>query len=310
MQMRARRLGITGFLAALLFVGMTGCGKETVASAPPVASALAPSPGATNVAVNQAVTATFSQAMNSATINTSTFTLTGASGPVTGSVTYSAASVATFTPSANLAYNTVYTATITTGAANTLGIDTAANYTWTFTTMTPPPVVVSTIPANGATGVPATQALTATFNEAMSSATINGSLLPDRAWRSYSGCVTYNSTGFVATFTPSTNLAYGTAIQSYDYNRCTGLSGDWVSTSYSWTFTTGAPPLSSPIDNSRKCRHWCSSNSSTHGNIQLAAELHDAYIAGNNLHRYRPRRHACSIAGAVTCSGKRCYIYA
>src|ERR1700689_2220690 len=134
MQMRARRLGITGFLAALIFVGMTGCGKETVDSAPPVASALAPSPGATNVAVNQAVTATFSETMNPATVGTCTFTLTGASGPVTGTVTYSATgSVATFIPSANLAYNTVYTAILTTGAANTLGVDTAKNYTWTFT---------------------------------------------------------------------------------------------------------------------------------------------------------------------------------
>jgi hypothetical protein len=118
MQMRANRLGITGFLAALLFVGMTGCGKETVDSAPPVASALAPAPGATNVAVSGSVTATFSEPMNTTTVSTSTFTLAGADGPVAGAVSYTATgSVATFTPSANLAYNTVYTATITTGAA-------------------------------------------------------------------------------------------------------------------------------------------------------------------------------------------------
>jgi hypothetical protein len=78
MQMRANRLGITRFLVALLLVGVIGCGKETVDSAPPVASALAPSPGANNVAVNGSVTATFSETMNPATISTSTFTLTGA----------------------------------------------------------------------------------------------------------------------------------------------------------------------------------------------------------------------------------------
>ena len=245
MQMRTNRLPITGFLAALLFVGMTGCGKETVDSAAPVASALAPLPGATNVAVNQAVTATFSETMNPATISTSTFTLTGASGPVAGAVTYTATgSVATFTPSANLAYNTVYTATITTGVANTLGIDTAKNYTWTFTTIAPAPIVISTVPVRGAIGVPVTQALTATFNEAMSAATIDTSTFTlTGSGGTITGIVTYNSSGFVATFTPSTNLAYGTLYTATITTGAEDLAGTGLVTSYSWTFTTVAPPL-------------------------------------------------------------------
>jgi hypothetical protein len=245
MQMRANRLGITGFLAALLFVGMTGCGKETVDSAPPVASALAPAPGATNVAVSGSVTATFSEPMNTTTVSTSTFTLAGADGPVAGAVSYTATgSVATFTPSANLAYNTVYTATITTGAANTLGIDTAKNYTWTFTTMTPPPIVVSTVPASGATSVPVTQALTATFNEAMSPATIDTSTFTlTGPGGVITGAVTYNSSGFVATFTPGTNLAYSTVYRATITTGAEDLAGVGLVTSYSWTFTTLAPPL-------------------------------------------------------------------
>ncbi len=73
--------------------------------------------------INQALTATFSEAMNPATINAATFTLTGPGGVgVTGAVTYVAAgSVATFTPAANLASSTVYTATITTGAMDLAG---------------------------------------------------------------------------------------------------------------------------------------------------------------------------------------------
>ncbi|HSY35448.1 MAG TPA: Ig-like domain-containing protein [Acidobacteriaceae bacterium] len=182
--------------------------------------------------------------MKPATINTSTFTLTGASGPVTGSVTYSAGLVATFTPSANLSYNTVYTATITTGAANTLGIDTAQNYTWTFTTTTPPPTVVSTIPANGATGVPVTQALTATFNEAMSSATINASTFTlTGPGGVITAAITYNSSGFIATFTPATNLAYSTLYKATITTGAQDLAGTGLVTSYSWTFTTAAPPL-------------------------------------------------------------------
>jgi len=64
-------------------------------------------------AINQTVSATFSTAMNPATINGTTFTLQlpgGAS--VAGLVAYSAISNSlTFTPAANLAANTTFTAT-------------------------------------------------------------------------------------------------------------------------------------------------------------------------------------------------------
>ena len=83
---------------------------------------------------------TFSKAMNPATINTSTFTLTGPGGAsVAGTVTYVAATkIATFTPSISLASNTIFTATITTGAADTFGNTLAANVVWTFTTSVGP----------------------------------------------------------------------------------------------------------------------------------------------------------------------------
>jgi hypothetical protein len=96
------------------------------------------------------ITATFSKAMNAATINTSaganTFTLTAGGASVSGTVTYIAATmVATFTPSGSLAPSTLFTATITTGAHDTFGNALAANKVWTFTTPsacgTPPPVI-------------------------------------------------------------------------------------------------------------------------------------------------------------------------
>ena len=71
------------------------------------------------VAANSAVTATFSEDMDPATISTSTFTLTGPSGPVPATVTYDTASkTATLTPTSGsgLAFNTAYTVTIS-GAA-------------------------------------------------------------------------------------------------------------------------------------------------------------------------------------------------
>ena len=86
-----------------------------------------PANAATNVPINQAVSATFSEAINPLTITTATFGLTGPGGvTVTGTVTYDAVNfIATFTPTASLAGSSVYTATVTDGAtdlaANPLG---------------------------------------------------------------------------------------------------------------------------------------------------------------------------------------------
>jgi hypothetical protein len=61
---------------------------------------------------------TFSEAINPATINATSFTLTGPGGvAVAGTVTYvGSGSVATFTPTTSLAPNTTYVAMITTAA--------------------------------------------------------------------------------------------------------------------------------------------------------------------------------------------------
>ncbi len=99
-----------------------------------------PANGATGVAVNKVITATFSTVMDPATINASTFLLKQGTTSIPGTVTYSG-TTASFTPSSPLANNTVYTATITTGAKNTAGNALAADYVWSFTTVAviPPP---------------------------------------------------------------------------------------------------------------------------------------------------------------------------
>ncbi len=110
------------------------------ACAPPTAISVAPAVGATGICENTVVVSTFSVAMNPATINSTTFTLTAPGTPpvaVAGTVSYDAASAAaTFTPTSPLALNTLYTATITTGAQDIAGDPLASDYTWTFTTST------------------------------------------------------------------------------------------------------------------------------------------------------------------------------
>jgi hypothetical protein len=109
---------------------------------PPTVLSVAPAAGATSVSVTGAVTATFSEALNATSVNSSTFTLMQGTTSVAGSVSYSGVT-ATFTPSAPLANNTVYTATITTGVKDVAGNSMAAVKTWSFTTVAAAPAGMS-----------------------------------------------------------------------------------------------------------------------------------------------------------------------
>jgi subtilisin family serine protease len=91
-----------------------------------------PTNGANGVLVTDPITATFSKAMNSTTINSTNFYLNKG---VTGPVSYvSATKTAILTPSASLATNTVYTATVTTNVTDEAGNHLATAKTWNFTT--------------------------------------------------------------------------------------------------------------------------------------------------------------------------------
>ena len=134
----------------------TSLGPDTT---PPTVTSVFPFSGATGVDPATAITATFSEAMDPATISSST---TGSEGGgssfgtfelhdssnnlVTATVTYDATShVATLRPNAALALSTLYTALVKGGTVDPRVKDLAgnamtANYTWSFTiAATPPP---------------------------------------------------------------------------------------------------------------------------------------------------------------------------
>jgi len=98
------------------------------------------------------VVATFSEAMNPSTINTTTFTLSASGTPVAGTVIYDVSTyAATFTPNPpGLALDTTYTATVTTGAQDLAGDALAANKVWTFTTAATACTTVPTVPLGSA----------------------------------------------------------------------------------------------------------------------------------------------------------------
>lgn len=211
---------------------------------PPAVLSSVPATAAAGVPIGQVLSATFSMAMSAATVSATTFTVTGPGGTaVAGAVAYSGVT-ATFTPAAALAYNTLYTATITSGATNLAGTPLAANYVWTFTTITPPPLVVSTVAANGATGVPIGQMLSATFNEAMTCATLASPAATFTVTGPGLAAVTGTTacTGAVATFTPSNSLAVNTIYTATISTGAKSLAGTPMAANYVWTFRTLPAP--------------------------------------------------------------------
>jgi len=220
---------------------MAGCGREQASSpAFPAVVVTSPANGAVGVLLNATVSAGFSSVMAAATINTTTFTLTGPGGTaVAGAVTYSG-TTATFTPTATFAASSVYTATITTGATDPGGNPLAANFVWSFTTGLP--TVISTVPAAGATTVPVNTVVSATFTEPMNAATINGAtfILTGPGATPVAGVVTY--AGSTATFTPTLVLAGSTLFTATITTGAKDPAGAGLAANFVWTFTTAPPP--------------------------------------------------------------------
>lgn len=138
-------------------------------------SSTSPANGDDDAAVNRAIAAMFSEAMDDSTITTATFTVSDSSGNISGTVSYSDRT-AELIPSSTLAPNTTYTAVITTGVKDNAGNNMASAYMWSFTTGTSTdnvvPLVSATSPANGATGVAYNGEIAATFSEIMSASTL------------------------------------------------------------------------------------------------------------------------------------------
>jgi hypothetical protein len=128
--------------AALLLSHVVACGQSVTAGSDdfgarttPTVVRNVPEYDAINVPLNTNLSAKFSEAMERATVNEASFTLTaGPSGvPVPGTVFY-AGGQGVFWPAAHLASGKVYTATITTGAKSAFGVPLAAPHVWSFTT--------------------------------------------------------------------------------------------------------------------------------------------------------------------------------
>jgi len=165
-------------------------------------------PQSNGVGTDREIAVVFSEPMDPASINNSTFTIAG----MTGTVTYDATNkIGGFKPSPNFAPNTKYNASISVGAKDMSGTPLAAPYNFAFTTRatsdTSAPFVIAVNLVAGATCVPQNQKILATFDEQMDSLTINPSTF---LIVGVTSTVTYDVVTQIATLTPSANLAANT----------------------------------------------------------------------------------------------------
>lgn len=253
MRLKAFLVSMSILTASVL---LSGCGGEAGGGHwdkppvnPPVTSGVSsttPVNGATAVALNSTVGITFSEAMNPATINSTTFTVTQGGAVVPGAVTYSGVN-AVFTPTSALVTDKSYTATITTGAKDLSGNGAASNYSWSFSTGAGSatdiikPTVLSKTPLANATGVAINSKVSATFSEAMAPATLTTTTFTLKQGTTVvPGSVTYS--GVKAEFTPANPLAANTP---YTATITTGakdlaVPANALAADHVWSFTTAA----------------------------------------------------------------------
>jgi hypothetical protein len=254
--MKTKRLWMTAIAALFLAALIGGCKKDDfveVVGVCPVVISTDPANAATGVPLDKIITATFNEPMNPVTIIPEAFTLQGATkgaaSDMSGTLTYDGTnSTMSFTPDSKLEANTTYTATVVSSVKDLTGNALQVNYVWTFSTgSTLSPTVISTDPANNATGVFLNKTVTATFNQPMDPLTITATTFTIMQGATpVTGTVSY--TGTTASFKPSSDLTGSTIYTATITTGVKNVPGTTLANDYVWTFTTGtisAPKVSS-----------------------------------------------------------------
>jgi hypothetical protein len=211
--------------------------STSIATPPPVVVSTLPVSGAVEIETAAPVMVTFNKPIDPRTITNSTFTLYGPDGPVTGTVSVNGAT-ATFTPSAPLASDSWYFATISGSVRDVSGTVLGSGYPWNFKTKLVPKVVTTNPPPYSypfaLNGV-----IAATFNTALDASTVNvNNFKVFGPSGPIAGTVGYS--GLTATFTPTVPLTVNTVYRASITSGVKDLSGE-AATDRSWTFQTFAP---------------------------------------------------------------------
>lgn len=243
------------WLAALLAMALVaGCGGgnweagvETESPAAPTVTETSPADDATDVAITTSVDATFSEAMDTDSINNTSFTLTAPGNTeVAGDVSYSAAdTTATFVPTSDLVSATTYTAVVTSDVRDETGQNLAGKHMWSFTTAAneEPPQVQSSNPPDSDSDVCTNRSIIATFSEPVEASTIVSpalafSVAATLTTAAVDGDVSLDAIGTTATFIPTASLDPSVEYTATVTTDVQDLSGTALENDVVWTFTT------------------------------------------------------------------------
>jgi hypothetical protein len=247
------------FLVFLLIAFVAGCAsnsKEVLDTTAPTVSFTSPSGGDSAVPNNRKIIAGFSEIMDPATVNTSSFTLRETvSGTVVSGTVAPVGTSATFAPTASLKFSTNYTATIRGGSfggvKDLAGNRMASDFVFSFSTGavadTIAPTVSVTSPTSTAVDVPVNRKVTVGFSEAMEPSTITAvsfTLKETVGGANVPGTVT--PVGTTAAFAPSAPLKFSTnytaTIKGGNVGGVKDLAvpGNAMAVDFTFTFTTGA----------------------------------------------------------------------
>ena len=237
-------LAILVLVSVVLINGCKKDNQEVTAGLCPVVLSTIPLDKAVSVPLNQVVSATFNEAMNPATINAASFTLTGttlaatvkAASVVTGTVTFSGV-VATFTPATPLLAHTTYTGKIATTAKDLTGNALQVEYTWTFSTDVAPTVTPD--PLVNSVDVPLNKIIIATFSVPMDTLTLKTpatTVTVKQGATLIAGKYSYTTTS--VSFKPDVLLTPFTVYSATVTIAAKNTLGTPLSADYSWDFTT------------------------------------------------------------------------
>jgi len=296
-------------IAMLWVVFANGCKKDEDPGIHPVVTSTNPINKATNVAISSRISATFSVPMKSSTFTNTNFTLKQGTAVVSGIVAYSD-TIASFTPAALLAPNTLYTATITTGIKDVTGKSLAKDYVWSFTTGAIAdktlPTVTLTDPLNNATGIARNKEVAFTFSEAMDPLTITTSTFNlKQGSMTVAGTVAYS--GSTAKFTPSTVLSAGMNYTATITKGAKDLAGNALAVNTTWTFTTGGTASTLGVVNLGEAANYVilaktainnSSTSAVTGDLGLSPAA-TSYVTGFALTNATGYATASQVTGKI-----------
>ncbi|WP_257453532.1 Ig-like domain-containing protein [Archangium lipolyticum] len=232
-------LSIQGTDEAGNALAATTVGFETQSlpdTTPPTVASTAPGGNSTDADINTNVSLHFSEAMDTESA-TSAFSIHPT---VPGILTWDPSrKLLTFDPTASLAYSTVYTVTLGTGAMDATGNALAAPFSFKFTTSNAPdltrPQLTGYSPSHTQTGLSRSTSISVSFSEPMDKANTQAAF----AIASPSGVAgdfTWSADGRTMTFTPASGLAYGTDINWSLDASARDLAGNTLGTGINASF--------------------------------------------------------------------------